>query len=102
MAERGIEAEWADLMRDLQRLQETHLRLQGKHFVVRSRTQGVVAQVVRCVGARLPPTDSSGADGLQLAGDPACRAVWPRKGGECRVDGCQSIPIDRLPAALEV
>ena len=56
MAERGIEAEWADLMRDLQRLQETHLRLQGKHFVVRSRTQGVVAQVVRCVGARLPPT----------------------------------------------
>ena len=56
MAERGIEAEWADLMRDLQRLQATHLRLQGKHFAVRSRTQGVVAQVMRCVGARLPPT----------------------------------------------
>ena len=56
MADRGIEAEWADLMRDLQRLQETHLSLQGKHFVVRSRTQGAVGPVVRCVGARLPPT----------------------------------------------
>ena len=52
----GCEAEWTDLMRDLQRLQETHLRLRGKHFVVRSRTQGVVGPVVRCVGAQLPPT----------------------------------------------
>ena len=38
MAEREIETEWADLMHALQRLQETHLTLQGKHFLLRNCT----------------------------------------------------------------
>ena len=36
MAKRKIGAEWADLMRDLPGLPETHLPLPDKRFVVRS------------------------------------------------------------------
>ena len=52
----GIEVEWADLMRDLGRLRETEVQLQGKRFVVRSKAYGMVGQVAQCVGARLPAT----------------------------------------------
>ena len=51
----GIEAEWADVIRDLGRLSETEVELQGKRFAVRTQAQGAVAQIVRCVGASLPP-----------------------------------------------
>ena len=86
MGERGIEAEWADLMRDLHRLQETHLKLQGKHFVVRSRTQGAVAKVVRCVGTRLPPTirqlaSESESSGGGTGGAPVPTEAKPMAGG---------------------
>lgn len=50
----GIEAEWADVIRDLGRLSETEVELQGKRFAVRTQAQGAVAQILRCVGARLP------------------------------------------------
>ena len=50
----GIEAEWADVMRDLGRLSETEVELQGKRFAVRTQAQGAVAQIVRCAGASLP------------------------------------------------
>ncbi len=55
MREAGIEAEWADVVRDLGRLSETVVELQGKRFAVRTQAQGAVAQIVRCVGASLPP-----------------------------------------------
>ena len=51
----GIEAEWADVMRDLVRLQETVLDLQGKRFAVRTQARGAVGRIASCVGARLPP-----------------------------------------------
>ena len=51
----GIEAEWADVMRDLGRLQETVLDLQGKRFAVRTQARGAVGRIATCVGARLPP-----------------------------------------------
>jgi len=52
----GIKAEWADVVRDLQRLRETEVAVQGKQFVVRDRVTGVVTQILRCVQAKLPPT----------------------------------------------
>ncbi len=56
LREAGIEAEWAEVMRDLGRLRETEVELQGKRFVVRSKAYGAVGQIVRSVGARLPAT----------------------------------------------
>ncbi len=52
----GIEVEWGDLMRDLGRLRETEVELQGKRFVVRSKAYGAEGKVAQCVGARLPAT----------------------------------------------
>ena len=54
MREAGIEAEWADVVRDLGRLSETVVELQGKRFAVRTQAQGAVPQIVRCVGSSLP------------------------------------------------
>ena len=55
MAKREIEAECKEPMRDLQRLKEMHLTMQGKHSVVRNGTQGLAAQGVRRVEPQLPP-----------------------------------------------
>ena len=71
MREAGIEAEWADVVRDLGRLSETVVELQGKRFAVRTQAQGAVAQIVRCVGASLPPAVRR--EGGGSAGAPAAR-----------------------------
>ena len=42
------------MVRDLGRLSETVVELQGKRFAVRTQAQGVVPRIVRCVGASLP------------------------------------------------
>ena len=55
IAKQKIEAEWAELVRDVRSRKETHLTMQGKHSVVRNGTQGVVVQVMRRVEAQLSP-----------------------------------------------
>lgn len=55
MREAGIEAEWADVVRDLDRLRETLVEAQGKRFALRTKAHGAVTDIVRCVGAKLPP-----------------------------------------------
>ncbi|MDE0123859.1 MAG: transposase [Bryobacterales bacterium] len=62
----GIHAEWQDVVGDLLRLRESVVEAQGKRFVVRTRAVGHVADIVRCVGARLPPT-------VRLEQDPGAR-----------------------------
>ena len=52
----GIEAEWADIRRDLDALIETEIEQDGKRFLVRSATRGSIAAILRCAGARLPQT----------------------------------------------
>ena len=53
---RGIEAEWADILRDLDALTEIEIENGGKRFLVRSRSKGATAAILRCAGARLPLT----------------------------------------------
>ncbi len=69
MAEAGIEAEWADILRDLDALTEVGIENAGKRFLVRSRARGATVAILRCVGARLPPTirriDNEPADGKE-------------------------------------
>ena len=52
----GIEAEWADIRRDLNALTETEIEQDGKRFLVRSATQGSIVAILRCAGAQLPQT----------------------------------------------
>ena len=52
LAAAGIQAEWQDVIQDLQRLRESVLEAQGKRFVVRTRAVGQLGDILRCVGAR--------------------------------------------------
>ena len=56
MEEAGVEAEWADIVRDLNAVTETQLEYDAKRFVLRSKMQGVAGKIVQCVGVRLPNT----------------------------------------------
>ena len=51
----GIDAEWADICRDLNALTETEIEQNGKRFLVRSATRGSVAAILpslcRCPAA---------------------------------------------------
>ena len=52
----GIEAEWADILRNLNALTETEIAHENKRFLVRSAAKGNLTAILRCAGARLPQT----------------------------------------------
>ena len=51
----NIAAEWDDIQRDLDRLQEIELEQDGKHFLLRTPTTGVAGKLFQAVGVALPP-----------------------------------------------
>ena len=51
----GIAAEWDDILRDLDRLQEIELEQDGKRFLLRTPTTGVAGKLFQAVGVALPP-----------------------------------------------
>ena len=53
---RGWDLEWADVISDLDRLQEVKMSISGKSYVVRTETQGTVGKVFQVCGVALPPT----------------------------------------------
>jgi len=52
---RGWDLEWADVISDLDRLQEVERSIDGKSYVVRTETQGTVGKVFQACGVALPP-----------------------------------------------
>ena len=53
---KGWKLEWADVMRDLDRLQEIEMSIDGKGYVVRTETKGTVGKVFQACGVAVPPT----------------------------------------------
>jgi transposase len=53
---RGLKLEWADIIRDLDRLQEVEIEQDKKRFVLRTQTQGSCGKIFQAVGVALPPT----------------------------------------------
>jgi hypothetical protein len=51
----GALPEWADIVRDLEALQETQLEVDGKKFMVRSGARGAAVKCFRACGVALPP-----------------------------------------------
>src|SRR3984893_4018372 len=51
----NIAAEWDDILRDLDRLQEIELEQDGKRFLLRPPTTGVAGKLFHAVGVALPP-----------------------------------------------
>ncbi|MGH8525490.1 MAG: IS1634 family transposase, partial [Gammaproteobacteria bacterium] len=48
--------EWADVIRDLDRLQEVEMSIGGKSYVLRTETKGTVGKVFAACGVAIPPT----------------------------------------------
>jgi transposase len=47
--------EWADIIRDLDHLQDTTITVQDKDYVVRSQIKGTLAKVFQAAGVAIPP-----------------------------------------------
>lgn len=53
---KGLKVEWADIIRDLDRLQEVEIEQDKKRFVLRTQAQGSCGKIFQAVGVALPPT----------------------------------------------
>ena len=51
----GVDVEWDDLIRDLDRLQEASIENDGKRVTTRTHVQGQVGKVFQAAGVVLPP-----------------------------------------------
>ena len=51
----GVAAEWGDILRDLDRLQQIQLEQDGKRFLLRTPTTGVAGKLFQAVDVALPP-----------------------------------------------
>jgi len=55
LAARGLKFEWADVLRDLDRLQEIEVEQDDKRFILRTPTTGVAGKLFKAIGVALPP-----------------------------------------------
>lgn len=53
---KGWTLEWADVLRDLDSLQEIEIRIDGKGYVLRNEVKGAVGKVFQACGVAIPPT----------------------------------------------
>ncbi len=53
---KGTRLEWADVIRDLDRLEEVEVARDGKRFLLRSESAGVCGKVFQAAGVAMPPT----------------------------------------------
>ena len=56
LAQRGDVLEWANIVRDLNGLEEIQVDQDNKRFLLRSQATGVCSKVFQAVGVALPPT----------------------------------------------
>ena len=55
LKKRGHPLEWADILRDLEALEEVEVRHQGKRYLLRTPLQGICGKVLQAVGVAIPP-----------------------------------------------
>jgi transposase len=53
---RGWKLEWADVLQDLDQLQEIEIKVNGKGYTLRTEANGTVGKVFKACGIALPPT----------------------------------------------
>jgi hypothetical protein len=56
LAARGFRFEWADVMRDLERVHAVHVAQGSKHYLLRSELENTAGRVFQSVGVAVPPT----------------------------------------------
>lgn len=70
MDQRGWqEAEWADVLRDLNRLSETEFEMaDGKRYVIRGQVKGWAGKAFQAAGVAVPPTLRQVGNGATIEG----------------------------------
>jgi hypothetical protein len=81
LAAAGVKAEWADIVRDLERVEQITVKQETKHFLLRPQTPGCAGGVFQAVGVALPPMLRQLA---LAASQPAARAAAPKRRGRPR------------------
>jgi hypothetical protein len=56
LAARGFAFEWADIMRDLERVHSVQVAQDAKHYLLRSKLEKTAGRVFQSVGVAMPPT----------------------------------------------
>jgi arginine repressor len=56
LAARDFHFEWADIMRDLERVQSVHVAQGSKHYLLRSELENTAGRVFQSVAVAVPPT----------------------------------------------
>jgi hypothetical protein len=56
LAARGLRFEWADIMRDLERVQRVHVSQDAKNYRLRSELENTAGRVFQSAGVAVPPT----------------------------------------------
>jgi len=56
LAARGFRFEWADILRDLERVQAVHVTQESKHYLLGSELENTAGRVFQSVGVAVPPT----------------------------------------------
>jgi Transposase DDE domain len=56
LAARGCRFEWADILRDLERVQSVHVAQDCKNYLLRSELENTAGRVFQSVGVAVPPT----------------------------------------------
>mgnify|MGYP001609999886 CR=1 FL=1 len=57
---KGWDLEWADILRDLDKLVEAKISVNGKQYLIRGETRGSVGKVAQACGVALPPNIQAG------------------------------------------
>jgi hypothetical protein len=70
-ADRGFQPEWAEVLRDLDRLQEVELAQDGKRFILRTPVTGCAGKLFQTLGVALPPNIRDPAPQAATLAEPA-------------------------------
>jgi hypothetical protein len=55
LEQHGWTLEWADIVRDLDHLDETTITVDEKNYVIRSEIKGTLGKVFQAAGVAIPP-----------------------------------------------
>ena len=77
----GVTAEWADVVRDLDRVEQITVKQDDKHFVLRPQAPGCAGAVFQAAGVALPPILRQLAPAPE---PPAARSAAPKRRGRPR------------------
>jgi hypothetical protein len=80
LAAAGVTAEWADIVRDLERVEQFTVNQDDKHFLMRPQVPGCAGSVFQAVGVALPPMLRQ----LPAATPPAVQSAASKRRGRPR------------------